>query len=112
MNGRAGKVDGYDGIVDHARVPPWAPVDPSVPSSRPLHGFSVPRIILDIRRDGQLAARLQASDQQRGEVGARRIDGRRVTGRTGSQDEYPAVLRHRHGPKSVKETDPGFLLFT
>jgi hypothetical protein len=104
----SGKVDADDGIVDHARSHVERLPIHLFHHPRPLHNFSVPRIILDIRRYGQLAARLQAPDEQRGEVGARRIDGRRTTGWTGSQDEYPAVLRQRHGGKSVEEADMGF----
>ena len=42
----------------------------------------------------ELAALLEAGDQHRFEVGARRIDGGGVAGRAGAQDEESGVLGH------------------
>ena len=44
-------------------------------------------IVLDVGGDGELAAGLEALDHDRLEHGARRIDGRRVSGRTRPDDD-------------------------
>lgn len=45
------------------------------------------RIVFDIRGDHQLAALFHAGDQNRFQHGARRIDGGRITGRAGADDQ-------------------------
>jgi hypothetical protein len=54
---------------------------------RALDDVGEARIVLDIRGDGELAARLQPRDQQRFAHGARRIDGGGVAGGTGADDD-------------------------
>jgi hypothetical protein len=49
------------------------------------------RVILDVGGDGELAARLDALDEQRLEVGARGIDRRRVAGRPRADDDESFV---------------------
>ena len=49
--------------------------------------FGETRVVLHIRRVGQLSAGLHAVDQQRGETGARGVDGGGQTGRSAAQDD-------------------------
>ena len=49
------------------------------------------RIVLDVGGDGQLAAGLDAGDQHRLQHGARGIDGGRVAGRAGADDDQLGV---------------------
>ena len=56
-----------------------------------------PGIVLDVGGDGELAAGLDALDQDRLQHGARRIDGGRVAGRARADDDDLGVggLAHR-----------------
>ena len=65
-----------------------------------LDDFGKAGIVLDIGGDGQLAARLQAGDQNRLQHGARGIDGGRVTGSAGTDDDQALVTRLGHGETS------------
>src|SRR6266403_581010 len=58
---------------------------------RALHPVGIGRPVVDVRRGRQLAALCQTCDQSRGQVGARRIDGGRVAGRSGSEDQHARV---------------------
>jgi hypothetical protein len=70
-----------------------------------LNGICKTRIILDLGGDRQLAARLQAGHQNRRQRRPRRIDGRRVPGRTRPDDQnlYPPLATH-HCPFSLTRT--------
>ena len=60
---------------------------------RPLDHLGEAGIILDVGGDGELAARLQAEDQDRLQIGARGIDRGGVAGGAGADDEeFGAVI--------------------
>ena len=63
---------------------------------RSLNAVGVPRPVVHVRRRHQLAALLQTCDQDRAQVGACGVNGRRVAGWAGSQDQEPAVLGFAH----------------
>src|SRR6267378_1754000 len=67
-----------------------SPVEP-FHQLRALHPVGIGRPVVDVRRGRQLAALCQTGDQSRGQVGARRIDGGRVAGRSGSEDQHARV---------------------
>src|SRR4051812_9998129 len=58
-------------------------------------------VILDIRGDRQLTARLHAGHQNRLEIRARGIDGRGKPGRAGAYNQYLAVMLLRHSISRV-----------
>ena len=53
-------------------------------------------IVLHIGRNHQLSAGLKPRDQRRRQVRSGGIDGRRVAGRTGADDQNPGVVRFAH----------------
>ena len=68
------------------------------------------RIILDVGRDGELAAGLDALDQDRLQHGARRIDRGRIAGRARTDDDDLGVggLTHEcDGPVWWESASPG-----
>ena len=64
---------------------------------RPLHAVDVGRPVVDVGRRHQLTALGDAGDQQRAEVGARRIDGCGVAGRPRAQNQDLGVTYRGHG---------------
>jgi hypothetical protein len=60
---------------------------------RPLHALGVGRPVVDLGGGHQLAALGHAGDQQRLQIGARRIDGGGVTRGAGAEDEDFGVAR-------------------
>src|SRR5213080_1990962 len=54
------------------------------------------RVVLDVGRDGELAAGLRALDDRRPEVGARRVERRGEPGGAGAQDEHAVTDRVGH----------------
>src|SRR4029453_1789216 len=62
---------------------------------RPQHALRVARIVLDIARDHQLAAPLEALDHQRLEVRAGSVERGRIPGRTAADDDQLANI-HVH----------------
>ena len=73
------------GLPLHLLHQPWA-----------LDNLGEAWVIFDIGCDRQLPARLQPGDEQRFEVGARRIDRRGIPGRTGAYDQDFAVVTFGH----------------
>ncbi len=63
---------------------------------RALDHLGEARVILDIGRDRQLASGLQPGDQQRFEIGARRINRCSVARRAGADDQDLAVVAFGH----------------
>ena len=61
-----------------------------------LHAFRVRRPVLDVGRGHQLAALGDAGDQHRGQVGARRVDGGRVAGGAGTENQDFGVFGRGH----------------
>ena len=61
-----------------------------------LDAFLVARPVVDVGGRGQLPASLHARDQQRLEIRPRGVDGGRVTGRPGAQDNQTFVARVAH----------------
>ena len=59
---------------------------------RPLDRLGEAGIVLDVGRDHQLAARLEAGEQERLQHGARGVDRRRVAGRPRADDDDPFML--------------------
>ena len=58
------------------------------------HGIDEARIVLDVRGEHQLTARLHAADHQRRQVRARRIDRRGIAGGAGADDDHLTSRRH------------------
>ena len=69
---------------------------------RPLDRLGEARIILDVGGDHQLAARLEAREQQRLQHGARGVDRGGVAGRTRADDDH-ALAR---GPMRSRQDNP------
>jgi hypothetical protein len=90
------QVDGADVIVDDARADMLGLQAHLLHQPGPLDGFGEARVILDLRRDGELATLLKTGDQNRLQHGTGRIDGRGVACRAGAQDE-DLSMRVRHG---------------
>ena len=70
-------------------------------------------VVLDIGRNRQLPARLQAGHQNRLQIGARGVDRGRVARRPRADDQDLAVMTLRHPKKSVifgQHTIPIFLV--
>ena len=61
---------------------------------RPHDAFRVAGVVLDVARDHQLAAPLEALDHERREVGTRGVEGRRVAGRTSADDDELTYVVH------------------
>src|SRR5262249_3950639 len=59
---------------------------------RPEDSVGVPRVVLDIARDHELASPLEALDHQRLEVGARAVERCGVTGRPAADDDQLTYL--------------------
>jgi hypothetical protein len=79
---------------------------------RALDGFGETRIVLDIRGDGHLAALGQAGYHERLQVGARRVDRRRIARRTGADDQDLGVVvfSHANAPSRNKSAVPPELI--
>jgi len=58
------------------------------------HGIDEARIVLDVRGQHQLTARLHAADHQRRQIRARRIDRRGIAGGAGADDDHLTSRRH------------------
>ena len=67
---------------------------------RALDHLGEARIVLDVGRDGELAAGLHAADQDRLQHRARRIDRRRASGRAGADDDQLGMGDFRHAESS------------
>ena len=60
----------------------------------PHHAVGVARIVLDIARDHQLAAPVEALDHERGEVRPRGVEGRGVPGGAAADDDQVTCVSH------------------
>jgi len=67
----------------------------------PKDPVGVPRVILHIARDHQLAAPVEAFDDERLQVGTGSVKGGGVPGRAASDDDHFANLAVSHGPPIV-----------
>ena len=63
---------------------------------RALHALRVRRPVFDVGRGHQLAALRDAGDQHRGQVGACRVDGSRVAGGAGTENQDFGVFGRGH----------------
>ena len=63
--------------------------------------FGVPRVVLNVARDHQLAAPVEALDHERLQVGARSVKGGGVAGRAPADDDHFAVVVLSHGPPGL-----------
>ena len=70
---------------------------------RALHGGGEAREVLDLGRDGELAAGLHAADQHRREARARRVDRGGVAGGSGAQDDDLAGVCPGHGESTCHD---------
>src|SRR5579859_386189 len=72
---------------------------------RTLHAHDVRGPIVHVSRSGELAALNHAGNQHGLEVGARRVDGRSVAGRAGTEDEKPRMsgCKSAHGSTIMNE---------
>ena len=73
----------------------------------PEDAVGVARVVLDVARDHQLAAPLEALDDERLQVRARRVERSRVAGRAAADDDQLAYIvrasvRSKHAPLSNK----------
>ena len=71
---------------------------------RPQHAFGKAGVVLDVGGDRQLAARLQPREQQRLEIRARRVDGRRVSRWTRSDDDDLVLLHDGSLQRAAQST--------
>ena len=62
---------------------------------RPEDPVGVARVVLDVARDHQLTAPVEALDHERAQVGPRGVQRSRVTGRTAADDDHVANVAHR-----------------
>ena len=99
------KLDFDDMIRDHARADMFGLCLHLVHEPRTLDRRGKAWIILDIGGDRQLAARLEAGDQNRLQHGARGVDRGGIAGGPRSNDDYFGVRRVR-GPGSCKSEAP------
>ena len=70
---------------------------------RPGHAVREARIVLDVGREHQLTAELQPRDHDRLELGARRVDRRRVARRPAADDHHPVPLAPARSPRLALE---------
>ena len=61
---------------------------------RPHDAVGVARVVLDVARDHQLAAPVEALDHERAQVGARRVERGRVAGRAAADDDHVTNVAH------------------
>ena len=78
---------------------------------RALDDLGKAGVVLDIGGDRQLAAGLQAGHQDRLQIGARRIDRRRVAGRARADDQDFAVVTLGHAAASRTNFDTNNIAF-
>ena len=94
--GALGEVDLDDQVVGHAGADMLRLLLHLLHQPGALDDVGEARIVFDIRRDGQLAARLHAHHHARRQAGPRRVDRRRVAGRAGANDEHLVAMRLGH----------------
>src|ERR1700730_3015784 len=99
------KLDFDDMIRDHARAHMFGLRLHLVHEPRTLDRRGKARIILDVGGDRQLAARLEARDQNRLQHGARGVDRGGVAGGSRSNDDHFDMRRVR-GPGSCRHETP------
>ena len=85
-----------DVVVDDFRVEALCVPLHAFHELRPLQSFNVPRPVIDVRGDGQLAAGLHAGDDSWIEAGARGVNGGRVAGGARAEDQKTSVLHVAH----------------
>ena len=95
-NGRCAQIDLGDQVVVDLRSHVLGLLAHFLHQPGPLDHRLETRVILHVRRDGHLAARLQPGDDFGFQICPRRIDRRRIAGRAGSDDENLAVMMLRH----------------
>src|SRR5262249_31403390 len=69
----------------------------SLHQRRPLQPFHVARPVVDIGGGHELSALLEAGDQERRAIGARRVHRGAVAGWARAEDDEPTVAGLRHG---------------
>ena len=62
---------------------------------RPHDPVGIARVVLDVARDHQLAAPVEAFDHQRAQVGASRVESGGVAGRSAADDDHVTNVAHR-----------------
>ncbi len=96
----AAEIDAGDQVVDQAGADMLGLGGHLFHQPGALDGGGEAGVILDVGGDHQLAAGLQAGHQHRREAGAGGVDGRRVAGGAGADDQDGNMMRVRHGRRS------------
>jgi hypothetical protein len=79
-------------VVDDLRIEALRMAQHTIHEFRALQPFDITGPVIDIRRGHQLTALFHTGDDDRIEVGAGGIDGRRVTGRARAQNQNPVMF--------------------
>ncbi len=98
--GALGEIDAVDVVEHHLGLEALCVLQEALHQFGALYAVHVRRPVVHFRRRHQLATLGHAGHQQRVEVGARGVDGGRVAGRAGAEDQDFGVLRRRHGCSS------------
>ncbi|MNZ60980.1 hypothetical protein D3C78_790610 [compost metagenome] len=92
----AGQVDGVDVVEDDLGLEALGVLLHALHQHRTGQAVRVARPVVDFGGGGELSAGLHAGDQQRPEIGPRRIDRRAVAGGAGAQNDYACVTCFGH----------------
>ena len=90
------QVGGVNMVVDDFGVEALRVTQHAIHQFRALQALDVARPVVDVGRGHQLAALLDAGNDHRVEIGPGSIDGGRVAGRSGPQDQNPAMFQVTH----------------
>src|SRR6266536_1623363 len=88
------EVHAGDVLVDHLGAEALRLLPERVHQRGAVDALDEARVVLHQRGQHELPARLHPGEHERREVGPRRVDGRRVAGRAGSDDDHLARGRH------------------
>ena len=86
-----------DMIEEDLGVEPLGVVEKALHQLGALHAVGVGGPVLDIGRRHQLSALCETGDEYRRQIGTRRIDGGRVAGGAGTEDQDFGVFARGHG---------------
>jgi hypothetical protein len=91
-----GQVHAVDVVENHLGFEALGVLGHAPHQFRTLNTLFVTRPVVHLGGGHQLAALCQAGDHGRLEIGARRVDGGRVSGGAGAEDQQAAVLGGAH----------------
>jgi hypothetical protein len=94
--GLAGQVHGIDVVEDDLGLEALGVLLHALHQCRTGQAVYIAGPVVDLGGGSQLATGLHAGDQQRLQVGARRVNRRAVTGRAGTEDDHAGMTCCRH----------------